>query len=66
MTIISFHLVSPRPIHTDNKNNMPSGNHEPVNQVRLTNVAVVRLSRGGNRFEVAWKVRICMFLYVFS
>ena len=44
---------------------MPSGNHEPVNQVRLTNVAVVRLSRGGNRFEVAWKVRICMFLYVF-
>jgi len=32
---------------------MPSGNHEPVNQVRLTNVAVVRLSRGGNRFEVA-------------
>jgi len=32
---------------------MPSGNHEPVNQVRLTNVAVVRLLRGGNRFEVA-------------
>mmetsp|Transcript_16901 Transcript_16901/g.35479 ORF Transcript_16901/g.35479 Transcript_16901/m.35479 type:complete len:461 (-) Transcript_16901:97-1479(-) len=26
---------------------------QPVNQVRLTNVAVVRLSRGGNRFEVA-------------
>ena len=26
---------------------------EPVNQVRLTNVAVVRLSRGGHRFEVA-------------
>ena len=25
----------------------------PSNQVRLTNVAVVRLSRGGNRFEVA-------------
>ncbi|KAL3791141.1 hypothetical protein HJC23_000561 [Cyclotella cryptica] len=27
--------------------------NQPVNQVRLTNVAVVRLSRGGNRFEVA-------------
>lgn len=26
---------------------------QPVNQVRLTNVAVVRLSRGGHRFEVA-------------
>lgn len=26
---------------------------QPVNQVRLTNVAVVRLSRHGNRFEVA-------------
>lgn len=25
---------------------------QPVNQVRLTNVAVVRLSRGGHRFEV--------------
>ena len=32
---------------------MPTGNHEPLNQVRLTNVAVVRLSRGGHRFEVA-------------
>ena len=28
---------------------MPSG----VNQVRLTNVAVVRLNRGGKRFEIA-------------
>ena len=26
---------------------------QPVNQVRLTNVAVVRLSRHGNRFEIA-------------
>ncbi|KAL9181927.1 hypothetical protein ACHAXT_012270 [Thalassiosira profunda] len=26
---------------------------QPLNQVRLTNVAVVRLSRGGHRFEVA-------------
>lgn len=26
---------------------------QPTNQVRLTNVAVVRLSRGGHRFEVA-------------
>lgn len=26
---------------------------QPINQVRLTNVAVVRLSRGGHRFEVA-------------
>ena len=25
----------------------------PVNQVRLTNVAVVRLKRGGKRFEIA-------------
>lgn len=25
----------------------------PVNQVRLTNVAVVRLKKGGKRFEIA-------------
>ena len=25
----------------------------PVNQVRFTNVAVVRLKRGGKRFEIA-------------
>ena len=31
----------------------------PINQVKLTNVAVVRLKKGGKRFEVAcYKNRI--------
>jgi ribosome maturation protein SDO1 len=32
---------------------MASSGFTPVNQVRLTNVAYVRLQRGGKRFEVA-------------
>jgi len=30
-----------------------SRNFLPINQVRLTNVAVVRMNKGGNRFEIA-------------
>jgi hypothetical protein len=36
---------------------------QPVGQVRLTNVAIVRLKRGGKRFEIAAyknKVRGCL------
>jgi len=32
---------------------MPSGNHQSAGQKRLTNVAIVRLTRAGKRFEVA-------------
>ena len=28
-------------------------NFTPVNQIRLTNVAIVRQKKGGNRFEIA-------------
>jgi hypothetical protein len=47
--------------------------HTPVNQKRLTNVAVVRLKRGGKRFEIAcypnkvqeWKNKMYVLLSEF-
>ena len=32
---------------------MPTGRGEPVGIKKLTNVAVVRLKKGGKRFEIA-------------
>jgi len=47
----------------------------PVNQIRLTNVAIIRLKKGGKRFELAcyknkvvsWRegteTGMCLFMY---
>ncbi|KAL7478455.1 hypothetical protein ACHAW6_004221 [Cyclotella cf. meneghiniana] len=50
-TITQFAILSLH--HQASQQLMSRQINQPVNQVRLTNVAVVRLSRGGHRFEVA-------------
>ena len=46
----------------------------PVNQIRLTNVAIVRLKKGGKRFEIAtypnkvteWRTGVYVLFFVFQ